>query len=135
MGDSSGGRLSIEQCLKRDLSELPLLLPRDIEGPILPLFMKCLSATSKSDKFIRLYALFGREVFLLLSLFQSETVRFPSYTMLERLKSYSQIYIFLQQRGFSEEAFETCSKLFNRRRKHLDSIVKRVEEYLTKVEE
>lgn len=130
---SSGEHLSIEQCLKSD-SKLPLLLPTDLEGQTLEIFLKSLSALSGSDDFIRLYALFGREIFLLLSLFQSETLRFPSYTVLERLKSYSQIYTFLSQRDFSDAAYDMCARVHSRRRKHLESIVSRVRGYVEKVE-
>lgn len=134
MQDSHGAQLAIEQLLEQDQSKIPVLFPEGLDKDSLPVFLQYLSAATSTDKFIRLYAVFGEELFLFLSLFQSETVRVPSMSSLRRMKEACLIYTFLKQREFTESAYEKCSKLFNRRRHQVDSIVSRICKTLSKME-
>ena len=93
-------------------------------------FLRCLTSRAGSDAYLRLYAVFGRELLLFLSIFHSETLKVPALSVLSRLKLYSRIYAYLESHNFSEDAYRDCSKLYGRRRGYLDNIVTKVRKSL-----
>lgn len=119
-----GGQPSIEQF--SDL-ELNYMFPKGLEGEALVYFIKYLTGWSQSDRFVRLWGIFGEDMLLFLSIFQGESLRIPPVNSLQKMKTYCQIYAFLKSRGFSDTAYRQCEKTFHRKRYHLERIVKRVE--------
>ena len=103
-----------------------LILYRGFDRRSLVVFLKFLTKRAKCDDFMRLYAIFGRELLLFLSIFHSETLKVPALSVMNKIKLYSQVYAFLESRGFTEEAYKDCSKLYGRRRGCIDNIVLKV---------
>lgn len=122
---------SIEQF--SDLGQ-DFVFPKGLEGETLVYFIKYLTGWSKGDKFIRLWAVFGDDFLLFLSVFQGESVKVPPVNSMQKMKTYCQIYDFIKRRGFTEEAYKLCEKTFQRKRYHLERIVARVERILRRLE-
>lgn len=111
-----------------------LVLSKDLNNKAFLIFLKLLTSKVKSDAVMRLYAVFGRELLLFLSLFQAESVRVPALSVLKRFKEYSQIYEHLERGGFEPQVFSTCSKMYGRTRPDLENVLRRVSDSLKEVD-
>jgi len=108
---------------------LEIILPAGLLEEKL-LFVNYLAARAKDDLFVKLYALFGDELFLFLSIFSSNTIKIPNLSILQKIKNYCSIYIYLQKRGFSEESFVRASEKFRKTPYLLQRIVAKVDRVL-----
>lgn len=127
----SGEQPSIEQF--SDLEE-DFIFPRGLEGDSIITFVKYLSGWSSHDRFMRLYAVFGEDLLLFLSIFQGEALRIPPMGTLQKIKSYCSIYSFLKKRGFTDEAYSQCERQFHKKRYHLQRIVAKVERVMKRLD-
>jgi hypothetical protein len=110
---------------------LKVLFPEGMDKESFLVFLRYLGGVSASDQFLRLYAIFGKELFLFCSMFQGQVVRVPPVHSLRLIRDYSRIYSFLKARSFSEEGFKKCGEMFGKRRPQLNQIVRRVERALS----
>lgn len=134
MSDSLGEQLSIEQFLGDDEMEDMPLFPHGLAGESLVTFVQYMSSCSNSDRFVRLYGIFGEELLLFLSLFAGEEFKTPSFRTLMIARDQCILYSFLKARGFSEESYVLCSNIFNRKRQDLEKLVVKMSRALGKVE-
>lgn len=86
-----------------------------------------LSGRADSPNFVRLYAFFGDEFLLFLSIFGGTGIRIPTVPTLIRMKQQCNIYIFLSRRGFTEGAFLEAAKKFRRRVEALVTMVEQMD--------
>lgn len=74
---------------------------------------------------IRYFAsLIGKEAFLeMLDLFSSDAIKFPSRSETIKILNYVSIYHYLQERNFSQDAFQRAKSLYKRKIESLEFIV------------
>ena len=63
----------------------------------LVVLVSVLSGFSKSDFYVKLYSLFGKESVLFLSMFNGNAVKIPDIRYLLKLKKFSEIYLYLRE--------------------------------------
>lgn len=113
--------------------DLNMINPSVIEADAAEQILLYLSGRYKTDQFIRLFAIFKKEIFLFLSLFQGEVIKVPSMNYLEKVAGYCKIFRFLEKRNFTEEAYQECAKTYNKRIQHLRAIVAKVNREMAKI--
>jgi len=96
------------------------------------LYIKYLDARSGSKKYTKLYLAFGAELFTFLTLFASESFRVPRVDYLNKIAGYCEVYAYLSNRGFTDQAYLDASKRFTRREQNLRGVVSNVEKMMKK---
>ena len=86
-----------------------------------------LSGFGKSDFYVKLFSLFGRETILFLSMFNGNAVKIPDIRYLLKLKKFSKIYLYLKSFEFSDEAYIDAEKKFKKPVEDLKRIVGKVD--------
>ncbi len=119
------------------LSNLPtrdsVALVQNTSRQTLTMMVRYLTGWSGTDKYARLYGIFGREALLFMSDFEGDSVQIPSLTHLLRIQSYCDIYVYLEARGFTPEAYEHCAALTKKKPLRLHRIVADVSEVLSHI--
>jgi hypothetical protein len=73
----------------------------------------CLDKRHKSDVFTRMAALFGENFAAFLLTFEGQIITVPTRTYVERMAFYTKVWLYVQDRGSSEETFEDAAVEFN----------------------
>ena len=116
-----------ERPLYSDISGIDKLLPSNVSQGELLAFVRDLSYAKKTDTYVRLYAIFGYELLLFLSLFEGSRLKIPSYKVLHASLQRARVYDFLAKRKFTQAAYEAASKRFKLSQTALGAIVERIE--------
>jgi len=99
----------------------------DLTDQDLIVLVSVLSGFSKSDFYVKLYSLFGRETILFLSMFNSNSIKIPDIRYLLKLKKFSKIYLYIKSYEFSEDGYLEASRKFRKPIEDLKRITGKVD--------
>jgi hypothetical protein len=99
----------------------------DLTDQDLIVLVSVLSGFSKSDFYVKLYSLFGRETILFLSMFNSNSIKIPDIRYLLKLKKFSKIYLYIKSYEFSEDGYLEASRKFRKPTEDLKRITGKVD--------
>lgn len=96
------------------------------------LFIEYISKLRGDDLFYVLMKIFNRDdIFKLIDMLSSKTIRFPKRKDILRHVLYIRIYTFIKSRGYNEASVYSASKFFNKRTNSIIRIYNKVDEVLT----
>ena len=109
------------------------ILPESLTEDDKVCIVNYLTGKFKTDSFKKLYAIFGDEIFLFLSVFEGETVEVPDLTTTNRVKEYSKIYVYVMRHGLTEDTIKAAATRFKKKPSEIEIIIGRVSRELDKV--
>ena len=99
-------------------------------------FLDYMEVTSGNSYLDLLYTIIGKDKLLLyMEVLENVTVKMPTKKVVYKIVSYIKMYNYLKKKGFTEEAYESASKLYKKRAMALKRIVVKVEEVLKRADE
>ena len=108
---------------------LALTSLKDRETEIL---IKYMSGSRKAPYLDYLNIILGKDLLRFIDLFSGETIKVPTRDETIKIINYIKIYVYLNDRGFTDGAYESASKVFARRRNSIKRIVDKVESTILK---
>ena len=99
------------------------------------IFMSVLADRRDTSKFDAIKYLLGDKFFLFLDSMAGEGVKVPPRDDLLKYVIYAKVYNYCRERGFSDASVESASKIFNRRKDFVMSVIKKLNRVLGVVDE